>query len=232
MTHNQRLGKATSKFLLGRNLFYFHLNPNLHSHNSHTGSLISNYIYYFLLVFERGFGSVEGEEGKLHFLTLTCPKLPTPLRRKVPTNNSLCRHSQLYFCLFKSGTKKGRMVTCASKAAIIYEAAWSLSGLPSSRFSSLCNYWQKCIPNFCEKKYCFQHSCNNSAMLPKDWGLMIEERCKKRFDHHLYITYMQSYNSKFGINTMLMTQCTESKLAPPGKNTQLYICKICRLVLL
>ena len=143
MTHNQRLGKATSKFLLGRNLFYFYLNPNLHSHNSHTGSLISNYIYYFLLVFERGFGSVEGEEGKLHFLTLTCPKLPTPLRRKVPTNNSLCRHSQLYFCLFKSGTKKGRMVTCASKAAIIYEAAWSLSGLPSSRFSSLCNYWQK-----------------------------------------------------------------------------------------
>ena len=143
MTHNQRLGKATSKFLLGRNLFHFHLNPNLHSHNSHTGSLISNYIYYFLLVFERGFGSVEGEEGKLHFLTLTCPKLPTPLRRKVPTNNSLCRHSQLYFCLFKSGTKKGRMVTCASKAAIIYEAAWSLSGLPSSRFSSLCNYWQK-----------------------------------------------------------------------------------------
>ena len=92
---------------------------------------------------------------------------------------------------------------------------------------------KKCIPNFCEKKYCFQHSCNNSAMLPKDWGLMIEERCKKRFDHHLYITYMQSYNSKFGINTMLMTQCTESKLAPPGKkNTQLYICKICRLVLL
>ena len=82
---------------------------------------------------------------------------------------------------------------------------------------------KKCIPNFCEKKYCFQHSCNNSAMLPKDWGLMIEERCKKRFDHHLYITYMQSYNSKFGINTMLMTQCTESKLAPPGKKTHSYI---------
>ena len=83
---------------------------------------------------------------------------------------------------------------------------------------------KKCIPNFCEKKYCFQHSCSNSAMLPKDWGLMIEERCKKRFDHHLYITYMQSYNSKFGINTMLMTQCTERKLAPPGKkHTAIYL---------